>query len=77
MNEIFCSNSPNIMYILTANQNARVIVIIYYAHIDWLNLCAHETTTKRAFGLLSIGKNGTIGRRISFKVLLMVPMLPT
>ena len=36
--------SPNIMYILTANQNARVIMIIYYAHSDWFNLCAHETT---------------------------------
>ena len=32
------------MYILTANQNARVIMIIYYSHCDWLNLCAHETT---------------------------------
>ena len=64
------------MYSLTANQNARVIVIIYYAHIDWLNLCAYDDT-KRAFGLLSIGENGTIGRPISFKVLLMVPMLPT
>ena len=37
-------NSPNIMYILTANQIARVIMTIYYAHCDWLNLCAHKMT---------------------------------
>ena len=45
MNEIFCSIfSQHQLYILTANQNARVVMIIYHAHIDWLNLCAHQTT---------------------------------
>ena len=29
--------SPNIMYILTANQNVRVTMAVYYAHCDWLN----------------------------------------
>ena len=50
--------SPNIMFILTANQNARVIMKIYYAHCDWLR----DNDTTRAFELLTIGKNGTIGR---------------
>ena len=53
----FALYSPNIMYILTANQNARVIMKIYYDHCDWL-----RDDTKRAFGVLTIGKNGTIGR---------------
>ena len=30
---------------------------IYYAHCDWSN----ATRPKRAFGVLTIGKNGTIG----------------
>ena len=30
-------SSPNIMYILTANQNARGIMKVYYAHYDWFN----------------------------------------
>ena len=29
--------SPKIMFILRANQNARVIMKVYYAHCDWLN----------------------------------------
>ena len=90
-------NFHNIMCMLTANQNARVIMKIYYDHCDSLN-AAHETTTQSvrseflswvkmvplnrliiytAFRVLTIGKNGIIGRPIPFDVLPMVPILPT
>ena len=60
------------MYILTANQNARVIMIIFYAHCDWLDLCAHETTQSVRSDFLPSVKMVQL-----VDVLLMVPMLPT
>ena len=62
--------SPNIMYILIANQNARVIMIIYDCDCDWLNLCADETTQSVRSDFLPSVKMVQL-----VDVLLMVPVV--
>ena len=74
MNEIFCSIFSQHLVHFDSNSkcSGHYDNILNDAHSDWLNLCAHETTQSVRSDFLP-----SVKMVQSFKVLLMVPMLPT